>query len=221
MKGHKWFAAIFDKLTESEEKTFMRDIRPRIVDGGAGRVLEIGAGTGNSLPYYRGKSFEELVLTEPDPYMMERLRRKLANSEVEAQVLETPAEELPYPDGSFDSVFSVHVLCSVRDLPRSIAEIRRVLKPDGQFRFFEHVRSRNPMGAFAQDLVRPIWSWCGAGCHPNRDIAAAVQKAGFRLLEDEHMRPFSIAQSMLIGVFELPHIFGVAVPAPVGEAVQA
>ena len=212
-KGHKWFAALFDKLSESHERTFMKEIRPRIVGGAQGRVLEIGAGTGNSLPYYQGQNFDELVLSEPDPYMMRRLREKLSRTSLEAQVIEAPAEELPYPDASFDTVLSMHVLCSVGDLEKGLAEVRRVLKPNGQFRFFEHVRSENAVGALAQDAVLPVWRWFGAGCHPNRDIATAAQKAGFQLVEHERIRPFSVAQSLLICAFSRPHVFGVATKA--------
>jgi len=211
-KGHKWFAALFDKLSESHERTFMKEIRPRIIGGARGRVLEIGAGTGHSLPYYAGNKFEELVITEPDPYMMQRLREKFERASIEARVLEAPAEELPFPDASFDTVLSVHVLCSVLDLAKGLAEVRRVLKPSGQFRFFDHARSRNAAGALAQDIVLPVWRWFGAGCHPNRDIAAAVERAGFQLMEHERMRPFSIPQSLLICAFSRPHVYGVAVP---------
>jgi len=213
VKGHKWFAALFDKLSESHERTFMREIRPRVVGGARGRVLEIGVGTGHSLPYYRGHKFEELVLTEPDPYMMRRLREKFDRASIEARVIEAPAEKLPFPDASFDTVVSVHVFCSVFDLKKGLSEVRRVLKPDGQLRFFDHVRSRNPAGAFAQDAVLPVWRWFGAGCHPNRDIAAEVENAGFRLVEQERMRPFSLAQSLLICAFARPHVYGVATPA--------
>jgi ubiquinone/menaquinone biosynthesis C-methylase UbiE len=153
------------------------------------------------------------VISEPDPYMMRRLREKFSRASIEAKVVDAPAEELPFPDASFDTVLSVHVLCSVADLPKSLSEVRRVLKPDGQFRFFDHVRSRSPIGAFAQDAVLPAWRWFGAGCHLNRDIAAAVEKAGFKLIEHERTRPFSVAQSLLICAFSRPHVFGVATPA--------
>jgi ubiquinone/menaquinone biosynthesis C-methylase UbiE len=79
-------------------------------------------------PYYRGHSFEELVLSEPDPYMLDRLRAKFDNAGVRRRV-EAPAERLPFSDHYFDTVLSVHVLCSVHDLPKALAEVRRVLKP--------------------------------------------------------------------------------------------
>ena len=222
MKGHKWFAALFDSvLTRQSENTYMKEIRPRIIDGIRGRVLEIGAGTGNSLPYYRGKQWQELVLTEPDPYMLQRLERKLKDLDLQATVVQAPAEDLPFPDGSFDTVLSVHVLCSVRDVSKALAEVRRVLRPGGQFRFFDHVRSRNRAGAVAQDIVRPVWSWIAAGCHPNRDIPEAAEKAGFEFAELERLRPFPAIQPMLFEAFARPHVFGVALPAEVKAPVTA
>ena len=213
-KGHKWFAALFDPVfSKRSEETYMKEIRPRIIDGARGRVLEIGAGTGHSLPYYRGKSFAELAITEPDPYMLERLLNKFDDAGIKAKLAEAPAEKLPFPDHYFDTVLSVHVLCSVRDVPKALAEVRRVLKPDGQFRFFDHVRAYHPLGAFAQDLVQPIWSQIGGGCHPNRDVASVVEKAGFRLVEHERMHPFPAVQPMLFEAFARPHVFGVAVPS--------
>jgi ubiquinone/menaquinone biosynthesis C-methylase UbiE len=220
MKGHKWFAAVYDPVfSKHAEETFMKDLRPRVLLGVHGRVLEIGAGTGASLPYYKGHSFEELVISEPDPYMLERLRKKL-NPDLECTIVQAPAEELPFPDASFDTVISFHVLCSVRSLPRSLSEVRRVLKPGGDFRFLDHVRSRNAIGALIQHGIQPVWSWLGAGCHPNRDIAAAVEKAGFRLTEAERLRPFGISESMVIGAVTRPHVFGVAAPVVTAETVS-
>jgi len=219
MEGHKWFAAVYDPVfSKHAEETFKKDLRPRVMQGAHGRVLEIGAGTGASLPYYRGHSFEELVISEPDSFMLERLRKKL-DPDLQCTIVQAPVEELPFPDASFDVVISFHVLCSVRRLPQSLAEVRRVLKPDGEFRFLDHVRSRNPIGALVQHGIQPVWSWLGAGCHPNRDVAAAVAKAGFRLEEAERLRPFGIADSMLIGTVTRPHVLGVAVPALARQTV--
>lgn len=213
MQGHKWFAALFDRMSSRNERTYMKDIRPRIVDGASGGVLEIGAGTGHSLPYYRGKAFDELVLTDPDPYMLKRLRKKLAEADIEAEVVQAPAEELPFSDASFDAVLSVHVLCSVQSVSKTLSEVRRVLKPSGQFRFFDHVRSRNRLGAVVQDLVQPVWGQFSGGCHPNRNIAAAVERAGFAFTELEGLRPFPALQPMIFQAISRPHVLGVAVPA--------
>jgi ubiquinone/menaquinone biosynthesis C-methylase UbiE len=190
----------------------MREIRPRIIDEAKGRVLEIGAGTGHSLPYYRGKTFDELVLSDPDPYMLQRLEKKLAAAGIEAKVARAPGEELPFPDAPFDAVLSVHVLCSVQSIKKTLSEVRRVLKPNGQFRFFDHVRSRNRLGALVQDLVQPLWGQFSGGCHPNRDVAAAVERAGFEFAELERLRPFPALQPMIFQAISRPHVLGVAVP---------
>jgi len=82
---------------------------------------------------------------------------------------------------SFDAVVASLVLCSVSDVPGGLAELRRVLKPDGELRFFEHVRSDKPWFGLLEDAITPLWSRVGGGCHPNRDTAAAIRAAGFEM----------------------------------------
>lgn len=211
-KGHRWFAAFYDSMfSPRAEKRWMKEIRPRVIGGARGDVLEIGAGTGNSLPYYSGQAFKNLVLTEPDPYMRERLVPKLASLNIRAEVVDAAAEELPFPDNSFDTVISTGVLCSVRDLTASLGEVRRVLRPGGEFRFWEHVRATNKIGAFAQDIAQPLWSQMSGGCRPNRDIAAAIEQSGLEVREMERSYPFPAVQPMVFQALSRPHILGVAV----------
>jgi ubiquinone/menaquinone biosynthesis C-methylase UbiE len=91
------------------------------------------------------------------------------------------AEDLPFRDATFDTVVSGLVFCSVRDAARGLSEVRRVLRPQGEFRLLEHVRSHSALGAAVQDAVQPAWTWIAGGCHPNRDTEAAVEAAGFRI----------------------------------------
>jgi len=124
----------------------------------------------------------ELVLTEPDPHMARRLEAKLAATPPAppTEVVAAGAEALPFDDGSFDTVVSTLVLCSVEDLERTTAEIRRVLKPGGNLLLIEHVRDGdNPNRARWQDRLERPWGWVAAGCHPNRDTRAALAAAGF------------------------------------------
>jgi ubiquinone/menaquinone biosynthesis C-methylase UbiE len=168
-----------------------------------GRVLEIGVGTGASLPYY--PSGAQVVGTEPDPYMIERARRRLGKlGRQSIELRQASAEQLPFDTGSFDHVVSSLVLCTVRNPQRALAEARRVLKTDGTFRFIEHVRNDNSaVWGTLQDAITPLWRWFAAGCHPNRRTREAIEAAGFRI---EWVETISIAPGT-------PGIYGVARPA--------
>src|SRR5439155_19115331 len=144
--GHPWFAAVFDRLSAPMERGFMREVRTDLVGGARGRVLEIGCGTGASFPYY-GASATEIVATEPDPYMLERARKRAEEVGRAIDIRQAPAEDLPFADGSFDTVVSTLVLCTVRDPAAALAEVRRVLEPGGELHFCEHGRFENAVGA--------------------------------------------------------------------------
>jgi ubiquinone/menaquinone biosynthesis C-methylase UbiE len=163
------------------ERAGMADIRADLLREAAGRTLEIGAGTGLNLRHYTD-AVTELVVTEPDPFMATRLRNRLAAEPpkpAEARVVEAPAEQLPFEDGSFDTVVSTLVLCSVNAPDRAVAEIVRVLNPAGRLLCVEHVRSpdNRRLAAWQDRLERP-WGWMSGGCHPNRDTVAALGAAG-------------------------------------------
>jgi ubiquinone/menaquinone biosynthesis C-methylase UbiE len=208
-KGHKWFAAIYDRLQASAERSFMKPIREEIVGGARGRVLEVGAGTGASFPYYNDHA-DEVIATEPDPYMLERARRRAEDVGRSIELRQASVEALPFEDGSFDTVVSTLVMCSVSDPLRALSEVRRVLKPEGELRIYEHVRYDHAFGAFWQDLITPVWRWFAAGCHPNRDTARLVREAGFEFDQLELIKPVPPIPPM---VFSRPHIKGVAKPS--------
>jgi ubiquinone/menaquinone biosynthesis C-methylase UbiE len=196
--GHRWYAATYDFLSRWAERGLLRQLRPLVVGQARGRVLEIGAGTGASFPYY--EQIESLVATDPDPFMLRRARRRANDLGFRVQWQQAQAESLPFADGSFDTVVSTLVLCTVADSARALAETKRVLKPDGTFRFVEHVRADGWFGR-VQDLVTPAWRWIGAGCHPNRRTAESIRAAGFDIVQYEKR---SVAQT--------PFVAGVARP---------
>ncbi len=201
-EGHKWFAAIYDRMMAGEERTVMKKIRPQLVGGARGRILEIGAGTGANFPYYKESGADGVTATEPDPFMLERARRKLEELGLSIDLRQAPAEKLPFEDSSFDTVISTLVMCTVVDLQRSLGEIHRVLKPSGQFRFYEHVRFNNRLAGLMQDIATPVWRWFGAGCHPNRRTQQAIEDAGLHI---EWVEKFQAAPGT-------PEIYGVARP---------
>ena len=181
----RFFAAIYDRMLADTEDAGLRERRRVLLQSARGRVLEVGAGTGLNLPHYGG-SVTELVLTEPSPYMAERLRRKLGDRP--ARVVEASAEALPFDDGAFDCVVCTLVLCSVGDPERAVAEIGRVLRPGGRVLFIEHVRSEEPKLARWQDRLERPWGLVGEGCHPNRDTLAVLQAGGLAVEQLERGR---------------------------------
>lgn len=185
-KGHRLFAAVYDRLNTQAERTWLGSRRAGLIGQARGDVLEIGAGTGANLRHYRDVT--RVVVAEPDPAMRGRLTRHLASATVPIEVSDAPAEHLGFPDASFDTVVATLVLCSVVDPNAALAEMRRVLRPDGRLLVLEHVRGEGRRARW-QDRVTPIWRRVGAGCHPNRDTQTAVVRAGFHLDHEDRFEP--------------------------------
>jgi ubiquinone/menaquinone biosynthesis C-methylase UbiE len=138
-----------------------------------GRVLDLGCGTGRNLVLFA--SGVRAVGLDPCHASLLKARRRAPG----VPLVRARAEALPFRDGVFDTVVSGLVFCSVSDVPRGLAEVRRVLKPGGVLRMLEHVRARGRAAAWLQDLTQPAWTWFTGGCHPNRDTEHAVAAAGF------------------------------------------
>src|SRR5271170_1566587 len=131
----RFFAAIYDPFMRRTEQACLIDWRRDLLSTLSGRVLELGAGTGANVPFYP-PAVRSLVLAEPDPHMLARLR---ARAPVDAELLSASCDGVPVPDASVDAVVATLLLCSVPDPSRALAEIRRVLRPGGTFVFLEHV----------------------------------------------------------------------------------
>ena len=179
--GNAVFAALYDRIGASAERAGFADRRAELLAGARGVTLEVGAGTGLNLRHYPA-AVSELVLAEPDRHMARRLRARVADSPSSAEVVEAPAEDLPFAGEQFDTAVVTLVLCTVDDPARALTEIGRVLRPAGRLLFIEHVRGPAGSGlARWQDRLERPWGWLAGGCHPNRDTLAAIEASGLRV----------------------------------------
>jgi ubiquinone/menaquinone biosynthesis C-methylase UbiE len=171
-----FFATLYDSVLWLGERSGMRDRRQRLLEGAQGRTLEIGAGTGLNLPLYPDH-VDDLVALEPQRRMAVGLERRAGQLTRTLQVVNAPAEELPFADDSFETVVSTLVLCTVDDPERAVGEVGRVLRPGGRLLFLEHVRSDSPRLQRWQDRLHGPWRLFADGCHCNRDILALLENA--------------------------------------------
>lgn len=202
-KSHPIFAALFDRLSAAGEKRGLGDLRREVLAPAEGVCLEVGAGTGHNFAHYPA-AVTEVIATEPDLAMRKRAGGAMDAAPVPVRMVPSTAERLPCEDSSIDTAVVTLVLCSVDDPDRALAELRRVLKPGGRMLFLEHVRSVDPKLAGWQDRIQPVWSFFAGGCKPNRDTAAAIERAGFEM--DEFVE-FDFRPGPPIS---RPHIRGVA-----------
>jgi SAM-dependent methyltransferase len=178
------FAVVYDPFVWAGELAGVRALRRARLAQARGFTVEIGAGTGLNLPYYPD-DLDGLVLAEPDHPMQVRLEQRLRRSGRPARLLTAPAERLPFPDRSVDTVVSTFVLCTVDDPELALREIVRVLRPDGQLLFVEHVRARSTWLASWQDRLAEPWRRFARGCRCNRATADLMTACGLAV-EDLH-----------------------------------
>ena len=178
------FALAYDPFLWLGEIAGIRRRRSTLLRGARGRVVEIGAGTGLNIARYPD-GIAELLLIEPEPAMRRRLARRLQRHGRVARIVDAPAERLPLADGSVDTVVSTLVLCTVDDPERALREIARVLRPDGQLLFIEHVRARSQFLAACQDNLLQPWRHFAGGCRCNRPTVELMRACGFAVAADD------------------------------------
>ncbi len=154
--------------------------RRRVIGAAEGRVLEVGIGSGLNLPIY-GPRVRAVIGLEPSPELMGMARERDAEASVPIEFLEGSAETIPLDAASIDTVVTTWTLCTIPDAPRALAELRRVLKPDGALLFVEHGRAPEPGVARWQDRLDPLWWRIAGGCHLNRKIDDLISGSGFRI----------------------------------------
>jgi ubiquinone/menaquinone biosynthesis C-methylase UbiE len=160
------------------------DWRARATEGLTGRVVEIGFGSGLNLPHY--PTDVDLVLAvEPAAVARKLAEKRVAASPVPVEHVGLDGQELPLEDGSCDAALCTFTLCTVPDPSQALAEVRRVLRPGGEFHFLEHGLSPDPGVARWQYRMDPLQRRLFDGCHLSRDVVALVEAAGFQVTRRE------------------------------------
>lgn len=177
-------ALAYDPFVGIGEFSGMRARRRTLLRAARGTVVEIGAGTGLNVPHYPDGT-SELVLTEPDAAMRRRLEKRLDRHGRTARIVDAPAECLPLPDASVQTVVSTLVLCTVEDPERTLREVARVLRPDGQLLLIEHVRARSPRLSAWQDRLCGPWRRFAGGCRCNQATGDLLRSCGFTVPADD------------------------------------
>ncbi|OKK17625.1 methyltransferase type 11 [Streptomyces sp. CB00455] len=186
---HPLFARFYARAsTTAETLGAVAALRRELLHGVSGRVIEIGAGNGLNFAHYP-RAVSEVVAVEPEPTLRRLAAAAASRAEVPVDLVPAAAEALPVKSEAFDAAVASLVLCTVRDLPRSLSELHRVLRPDAELRFLEHGLAPGPgMAALQRGLDRTVWPLLFGGCHTARDPLAAVEAAGFRIVSQRSFR---------------------------------
>ena len=153
----------------------MDPLRGDTIDEARGDVLEIGFGTALNLRYY-GSGVSTLVGLDPmDVANVEKVQRRIQSAAfpIERKALRADGG-LPFDRARFDTVVTTWTLCSIPEVADALREMRRVLKPGGQYLFIEHGRADSDSTARWQDRINPLWSRVCDGCNINRKIDLPV-----------------------------------------------
>jgi ubiquinone/menaquinone biosynthesis C-methylase UbiE len=205
------FARHLERREQTRPDPVARELRRRLLSGLRGRVIEAGAGDGRSFEFYPARVTSVLAV-EPDATARAAAEERAAAARVPIEVVAGVAESLPADDGAFDAAVVMGVLCSVPDAGVALAELRRVLTPGGELRFWEHVRARSPLFRQLQHAIDALfWTRALGGCETTRDTESAIRRAGFELAAIDR----GFHSSSALTITSAPYIVGVARrPAP-------
>jgi ubiquinone/menaquinone biosynthesis C-methylase UbiE len=200
------FARYLERHEQRRPDEVARELRRRLLTGLRGRVIEVGSGDGRSFEHYPPE-VERLLAVEPDPTARAAAAERAPSAPFPVEIVDGLADALPAEDASFDAAVVMGVLCSVPDVPAALGELRRVLVPGGELRFWEHVGSgRRAFREVQRAVDRLFWTRALGGCETTRDTEAAIRAAGFGPLRVER----GFHSSSWLTVTSAPYVLGVA-----------
>jgi len=205
--SHPLFARLYARLGAKAEEKGQDVHRRELLSGLAGKVIEVGAGHGLNFRHYP-ETVTEVVAVEPEPHLRRLAEKAVETARVPVRVIDGVADAIPVGDEEFDAAVACLMLCSVPDQARALAEFRRVLRPEGELRFYEHVQADTAALARAQRVGdrSGVWPLLAGGCHASRDTAQAIEAASFEI---ERCRGFSF-RAEPVEFLAAPKILGVA-----------
>jgi ubiquinone/menaquinone biosynthesis C-methylase UbiE len=202
--SHPIFARLYERLSVKEDERGGSRYRAELLSGASGRAIEVGAGNGRNFAHYP-PSVSHVLAVEPEPRLRASAARAAATAPMPIEVVAGLADRLPAEDGVFDVGVASLVLCTVPDQDAALAELRRVIRPGGELRFYEHVVSqRRRVVALERALDATIYPPLSGGCHLARDTVGAVERAGFRI---ETHRRFAFGPN---AIAQIAHVIGIA-----------
>ena len=202
---HPIFARFYERFAAADEAKGAATHRQMLLAGLSGRVIEPGAGQGLNFRHYP-HTVTEVLAVEPESYLRTLAGNAAADVAIPIRVVDGTADALPAADAAFDAGVVSLVLCTVPDQDRALAELYRVIRPGGELRFYEHIRSPRPGFARFQRALDLVWPAVAGGCHASRATDAAIQQAGFVI---EERQDFSFRSSIIVAPLA-PHILGIA-----------
>lgn len=153
--------------------------RAKVVPRAAGRVLEIGIGSGLNLAFYDRSRVDSLVGLDPSPELRAIAERRAREAGIDVEWIPLGGESIPLDEASVDTVLTTYTLCTIPGVERALGEMRRVLRPGGRLLFSEHGRAPDPGVKRWQDRLNPLWNRIGGGCNLNRPVEEMVRRGGF------------------------------------------
>jgi ubiquinone/menaquinone biosynthesis C-methylase UbiE len=186
---HPVFARVYERLSVVMDRAGGAEHRRELVAGLSGRVIEVGAGNGRMFTHYP-PTVTQVVAVEPEPRLRAAAAAAATRAPVPVTVVDGLADALPATGAEFDAAVVALVLCTVPDQAAALAELRRVLRPGGQLRFYEHVAADHPgrMRRMQKLADATLWPMLFAGCRTSRDTATAITAAGFDITDLHRFR---------------------------------
>jgi len=182
-------------------------IRQQLVPLAQGKVLEIGVGPGVNFVHYDPAKVSKVYALEPNPGIIPRAEQQ-GRRTLDIEFLDLPGERIPLADASVDTVVSTFTLCTIPGVVEAIRGIGRVVKPGGQFIFFEHGLSPDANVRRWQERTEPLFKWAFEGCHVTRDIPLLIRQGGFKIeqLHTAYLAPFPKSGSYLFWGVARPEV---------------